>query len=200
MAARLAALAKLSDDHLPALRAVWEASAADLSTLGRVYGVDSDGFCRFIFNERVILGYDSVYFATWSPVIAMRTYLLRSSDIEQRKALLKRVVDAAVPADTPRPPILTLLQAYQLWAKTALWDSPMMDLNKRMKQFIRQCGWMYFPGLALPTVVSPTPVEPSAPPAPVEEEWPIEPMDDPIIEPDYDRITVLMNMAGNITI
>lgn len=192
--ARHAALAKIADDRLPALRAVWDACVADLSTLGRLYYTSADAFYYFIGSQKTRILNGSLDLVTWSPVTAIRKHLLGGSDIEQRKALLQRVVDASVPAGTPRSPILLLLQAYQVWAKTAVWDSPTMDLNKRMKQFIRQCGWIYFPALpppapapsAPPAPVAPVAPAPSAPPAPVEdpeeeEYWPIEPMAEPIV-------------------
>lgn len=194
-AAIAAALAKIADGQLPILRGIWDSAVADLSRYGRLTYTSHDELQRCILSQRIHIPTGYVDLATWSPVSMIYNYLLECSDIDQRKALLQRIVDAALPAGTHRPSILTLLEAYQHWAKTAVWESPRMDLNKRMKQFVRQWAWLYCPALPPPALVV-VPVPPSAPPAPVpepvaepvaepqeEEHWPIEPMAEPIVAP-----------------
>ena len=198
-AAIAAALAKIADDQLPILRAIWDSAVADLSRYGRLTYTSHDELQRCILSERMLIPTGFVDLTTWTPVSMIYDHLLAWSDIDQRKALLQRIVNAALPAGSHQPTILTLLEAYQHWAKTAVWEELHPNLNKRMKQFIRQRGWLYCPALPPPTlVVAPPPSAPSAPPAPVaepvepvapveepeeEEHWPIEPMAEPIVAP-----------------
>lgn len=169
-------------DRRFALRAAWDAAISELSTLGRLsYAANATDFSLFLWRHQCEIIEGTINPATVSPITAMRKYLLRNSDIDKRRELLDHIVASSIPTGTPRPPSLALLAGYQLWAKTAVWEDSHPNLNKRMKQFIRQCGWMYFPILdsSIPTPTETQDAESESVVEPIAD--PIEPIADPIV-------------------
>lgn len=185
MADRLAALAIIANDNLPALRAIWDREIVELSTIGNLDNCVTTDYelHSFITNERLRIAHPDYYddFTTWTPTLVIREYIMLMSDIKRREAILKRIIKAAAghTVVTSSATIISILQAYQIWAKNTFWDSPewglkmqMKQFKTRMRQFIRECGWMY-----IPTLSPPAPA-PSALPEPI-----TEPITEPMAEP-----------------
>lgn len=154
-ATRAAALATLDDCHHPALRAMWDVLLADAKRYARVFVTSSD-FPSFIEAKRFSLSRGYTNPTTWSPLEAMKSYL--SGDIAARIFLLKHVITRAYgtvwqPTESQLKDILAL---YQVWSLTAIWDTPCPCRNKRMKQFVRDCGWMFAPPGVAPSPPAPT--------------------------------------------
>lgn len=148
-AARAAALATLDDCHHPALRDMWDVLLADAKRYARVFVTSSD-FTSFIEAKRFSLSRGYTNPTTWSPLHAMKDYL--SGDIAKRIFLLKHVITRAYGTgwQPTESQLKDILAQYQVWSHTVIWDVPCPCLNKRMKQFVRDCGWMFAPPSVAP--------------------------------------------------
>ena len=148
-ALRSAALATLDDCRHPALRAMWDVVLADSKRYARVEITSAD-FAYFIQGKRLCLANGYIDPTTWSPLEAMKGYL--SGDIGVRIFLLKHAITRVYgtvwqPTESQLKEILAM---YQVWSHTAIWDIPCPCLNKRMKQFVRDCAWMFAPASVAP--------------------------------------------------
>jgi hypothetical protein len=150
-----AALATLDDCHHPALRAMWDVLLADAKRYARVFVTSSD-FTSFIEAKRFSLSRGYTNPTTWSPLEAMKSYL--SGDIGARIFLLKHVITRAYGTvwQPTESQLKDILAQYQVWSRTAIWDTPCPCRNKRMKQFVRDCAWMFAPPTVAPVAPAPS--------------------------------------------
>jgi hypothetical protein len=136
---------------------MWDVLLADAKRYARVFVTSSD-FPSFIEAKRFSLSRGYTNPTTWSPLEAMKSYL--SGDIGARISLLKHVITRAYGTiwQPTESQLKDILAQYQVWSLTAIWDTPCPCRNKRMTQFVRDCGWMF-----VPTGVAPVAPAPSAP-------------------------------------
>lgn len=172
-------VAAIAADRLPALQALWDALVAHYTRLDRsIVTYRFDDYLLFVelrLRTRVL---DPT---TWTPRSSMRAFIEECNySIEPRRNLLRRVISRVSSTDPSDTMLDDVLIAYNTWAETAVWETERPNLNIRMKQFMRQCGWLYFSDVA-----PPAPITPTAPTVPVVEPTPapVEPIAEPIVEP-----------------
>lgn len=161
--AAAAALRTLSVEN-PCLLKTWDLLQAEYERYCRI-----DDWCslpRYIHVQEVHLGgvFADRIAETWSMHKSMLDFFERFSGIQARRALMKRIVSPFFGESVTDDILNMLLAQYQKYAEDALWDEPRPNLNKRMKQFAREEGYVVKPAEPVPAPTEPV-AEPIAEPA-----------------------------------
>jgi len=188
MAALAVALSTLDTSVAPGPKFLWDAICADLSRFGLIYnGGAAHGYERFIRDCIHDLSNGIINPEGWDLYTEMKKHISNGYGIhiDRRVALLTRIITRLYPGRATQDVRQVILPAYTRYATTAVWEDVCPDLNKRMKQFMSEAGWMFVVGATRPAPPAPAP---SAPPAPVEpiaepDPTPVEPIAEPIVGP-----------------
>jgi hypothetical protein len=167
MAALAVALSTLDTSVAPGPKFLWDAICADLSRFGLIYNGAAHGYERFIRDCIHDLSNGIINPEGWDLYTEMKKFISNGYGIhtDRRVALLTRIITRLYPGRATQDVRQVILPAYTRYAATAVWEIERPDLNMRMKQFMREAGWMFVIGATRPVAAAPAP---SAPPAPVD--------------------------------
>lgn len=157
MATLATALSTLDTSVAPGPKFLWDSIVADLSRYGKVHSSSTTGFERFIRESTTALRAGIIRPADWNLYTRMREFLTQYMDTPKRVALLTHIINRLYPGRATQDVREVILPAYTRYAATAVWEVSFPDLNRRMKQFMCQVGWMFVVGVTRP--IPPTAAE-----------------------------------------
>ena len=201
MAALAVALSTLDTSVAPGPKFLWDTICADLSRFGLIYNGGAHGYERFIRMSTIDLRSGAINPEGWDLYTEMKKFISHGYGIHEgrRVALLTRIITRLYPGRATQDVRQVILPAYTRYAATAVWEIEHPDLNMRMKQFMREAGWMFVIGATRPVAAAPAPSAPPAPvelaPAPSAPPAPVEPIAEPEVDFLRETIDILYQRA-----